>query len=249
VAIFFVVIFMPKMLGGNQYWVTVLALLAINVLLVSSLRSVTLINEISLGQVGFVVIGAYVHATLMMKAASAFLAVAHHQRARGGPHRPHPGLPVPQGERHLLLHPHPAHRRDLQAVAYYWTKVTGGSLGLTGVPGPGKESIPFVGVVSFNKPGNYYYIAIVIIAVALLILYYLERAYIGFQWRAIKDDNTLAGAVGINVIGYKTVNFVIAAFHGGSVRRRVRFVPAQPQSRQHVAVRCHHCPSTSWSTW
>jgi branched-chain amino acid transport system permease protein len=215
VAIFFVVIFMPKMLGGNQYWVTVLALLAINVLLVSSLRSVTLINEISLGQVGFVVIGAYVHATLMMKAHLHFwpsLIISALVAALIGLILAYPFLKV-RGIYFSILTLLTA--ETFRLVAYYWTKVTGGSLGLTGVPGPGKESIPFVGVVDFNKPGNYYYIAIVIIAVALLILYYLERAYIGFQWRAIKDDNTLAGAVGINVIGYKTVNFVIAAFMAG----------------------------------
>ena len=46
VAILVVVFFMPQLVSGNQYWLTVLCLLAINVLVVSSLRSMTLINEI-----------------------------------------------------------------------------------------------------------------------------------------------------------------------------------------------------------
>src|SRR4030042_1656360 len=66
-AVVIVVFMMPQLLSGNLYWLTVLGLLAINILLVSSLRSMTLINEISLGQVGFAIIGAYTHATLMMK--------------------------------------------------------------------------------------------------------------------------------------------------------------------------------------
>ena len=94
--------------------------------------------------------------------------------------------------------------------------MTGGSLGLTGVPGPGQDDRPVRRrrglqqarqLLLHRHRGDR--------GVALLILYYLERAYISFQWRAIKDDNTLAGAVGINVIGYKMVNFVIAAFMAG----------------------------------
>ncbi len=214
VAILLIVVFMPQILRGNAYWITVIALLAINVLLVSSLRSITLINEISLGQVGFVVIGAYVHATLMMKGhvnfwasliisalVAAFIALI----------LAYPFLKV-RGIYFSILTLLTA--ETFRLVAYYWTSMTGGSLGLTGVPGPGKVHIAGA-LVDFNKPGNYYYIAIGIVVIALLILYYLERAYISFPWRAIKDDNTLAGAVGINVIGYKMVNFVIAAFMAG----------------------------------
>ena len=57
VALIAVVLLMPNILSGSTYWLTVLTLLAINVLLVSSLRSVTLINEISLGHVGFALVG------------------------------------------------------------------------------------------------------------------------------------------------------------------------------------------------
>jgi branched-chain amino acid transport system permease protein len=215
VAIVVVVFLMPRILSGNLYWLTVLALLAINILMVSSLRSVTLINEISLGQVGFAVIGAYTQATMMMKAhlpfwpsliisalLSAFIALL----------LAYPFLKV-RGIYFSILTLLTA--ETFRLIAYYWTSLTGGSLGLTGVPGPGKQNVPFVGLVDFNKPGNYYYIAVGVVLIALLILYYFERAYINFQWRAIKDDNTLAGAVGINVIGYKMVNFVIAAFMSG----------------------------------
>jgi branched-chain amino acid transport system permease protein len=215
VAIFVVVIFLPRIFGGNPYWITVIALLAINALLVSSLRSVTLINEISLGQVGFVVIGAYAHALLMMKAHIPFwpsLILSSLIAAFVALVLSYPFLKV-RGIYFSILTLLTA--ETFRLVAYYWTSVTGGSLGLTGVPGPGKMTIPFAGSVDFNKPANYYYIAIGIVLIALLILYYLERAYISFQWRAIKDDNTLAGAVGINVIGYKMVNFVIAAFMAG----------------------------------
>ena len=70
-------------------------------------------------------------------------------------------------------------------------------------------------MVKFDTINTYYYIVIGVVLIALLILYYVERAYVNFQWRAIRDDNMLAGAVGINVIGYKMINFTIAAFMAG----------------------------------
>jgi len=210
-----IVFLMPSLLGGNVYWLTVLGLLAINILLVSSLRSITLINEISLGQVGFAIIGAYAHATLMMRVGlpfwpsiiisglfAAFIALL----------LAYPFLKV-KGIYFSILTLLTA--ETFRLVSYYWTSLTGGSLGLTGVPGPGERAVPFVGTVNFEQPSNFYYIAVGVVLTALLILYYVERAYISFQWRAIKDDNALAGSVGINVIGYKTVNFVLAAFMAG----------------------------------
>ncbi len=215
VAVVVVVFLMPQLLSGNQYWLTVLCLLAINTLMVSSLRSVTLINEISLGQVGFAVIAAYTHATLMMKVGISFwpsLLISGLFSALVALLLAYPFLKV-KGIYFSILTLLTA--ETFRLVAYYWTSITGGSLGLTGVPGPGKQNIPFVGEVDFDRPNNYYYIAVGVVLVALLILYYAERAYISFQWRAIKDDNTLAGAIGINVIGYKMVNFVLAAFMAG----------------------------------
>jgi branched-chain amino acid transport system permease protein len=215
VAIVVVVFLMPQLLSGNRYWLTVLGLLAINILMVSSLRSITLINEISLGQVGFAIIGAYAHATLMMKGDVPFwpsLIISGLFSAVIALLLAYPFLKV-KGIYFSILTLLTA--ETVRLVAYYWTSLTGGSLGLTGVPGPGTQSVPFAGQVDFERPEYYYYIAVGVVLIALLILYYAERAYISFQWRAIKDDNTLAGAVGINVIGYKTVNFVLAAFMAG----------------------------------
>ena len=74
VAVVVIVVFLPDIIGRNPYWVGVLSLMAINILMVSSLRSITLINEISLGQVGFAIIGAYTQTILVMKVGMSFWA-------------------------------------------------------------------------------------------------------------------------------------------------------------------------------
>jgi branched-chain amino acid transport system permease protein len=210
-----VIFLMPNILSGNKYWLTVLTLLVINVLLVNSLRSITLINEISLGQVGFAVIGAYSHAILVMKVGLTFwpamflsgLLAAFIALLLG-----YPFLKV-KGIYFSILTLVTA--ETFRLVAYYWTGLTGGTLGIQGIPSP--EPLHVAGhVVKFDATtNNFYYIAIGVVLICLLILYHFERAYVSFQWRAIRDDNMLAGAVGINVIGYKIVNFVIAAFMAG----------------------------------
>ena len=100
--------------------------------------------------------------------------------------------------------------------------------------------MPFARRGRLRRPNNYYYIAVGVVLIALLILYYVERAYISFQWRAIKDDNTLAGAVGINVIGYKTVNFVLAAFMAGISGALFASYQHNLSRRRHVPLRRHH---------
>ncbi|MCE5255198.1 MAG: branched-chain amino acid ABC transporter permease [Actinomycetia bacterium] len=209
-----VVFLMPNILSGNKYWLTILTLLAINVLLVSSLRSVILINEISLGHVGFALIGAYAQALLMMKGGLTFwpsLILSGLLAAAVASLLGHPFLKV-RGIYFSILTLLTA--ETFRLVVYYWTGLTGGSLGLVGVPSP--EPVTLFGrTVEFNTVNTYYYLAVGVVVIALLILYHFERAYINFQWRAIRDDSMLAGALGINVVGFKMVNFTISAFMAG----------------------------------
>lgn len=205
----------PQLLSGNQYMLSVLALLAINILLVSSLRSVTLINEITLGQVGFALIGAYTHAILVMDVRLSFwpalilsgLFAAFVALLLG-----YPFLKV-KGIYFSILTLLTA--ETIRLVAYNWRSLTGGTVGLVGIPGPEPLNLPFAGLVEFDTINTYYYIVVGVAVVVLLALYGVERAYISFQWRAIRDDSMLAGASGINVVGYKMVNFTIAAFVAG----------------------------------
>jgi branched-chain amino acid transport system permease protein len=165
VALVVVAFLMPNILSGNKYWMTVLTLLAINILMVGSLRSVTLINEVSLGQVGFAVIGAYAEAILVMKAHLTFwpalilggLLAAFVALLLG-----YPFLKV-RGIYFSILTLLTA--ETFRLVAYYWTSLTGGTLGIQGIPSP--EPLHVAGhVVKFDATtNNFYYIAIGVVLV------------------------------------------------------------------------------------
>lgn len=208
-----VVFLMPTILSGNKYWLTVLTLLAINVLLVSSLRSVTLINEISLGHVGFALIGAYAQGLLMMKGGVGFwpsLILSGLLAAVVATILGYPFLKV-RGIYFSILTLLTA--ETFRLVAYY-SDFTGGFVGLLGIPAPASMNL-FGHAVGFETVNTYYYLAVGVVVVALLVLFHFERAYISFQWRAIRDDSMLAGALGVNVIGFKMINLTISAFMAG----------------------------------
>jgi len=74
--------------------------------------------------------------------------------------------------------------------------------------------IPFKGTWSsftFMDKTNYYYIAFALMIIGLLISYLIARSRTGKYFLAIREDETMAEALGINTAAYKTIAFVISA--------------------------------------
>jgi branched-chain amino acid transport system permease protein len=210
-----VVFAMPTILRGSDYWLSVLIVASATILMASSLRTVLLLRQISLGQVGFALIGAYGSALLMMKAGLPFwlsVPVAGFAAAFIALVLSYPFLKV-QGVYFSILTLLTA--ETLRLIAYYWTGVTGGSLGLVGVPSPGSVNLPLIGLVDFGLARNYYYIAAVIALVCMALIYLIEHSHLSVKWQAIRDAEELSGSVGINVMKYKTINFTVACFFAG----------------------------------
>jgi branched-chain amino acid transport system permease protein len=214
-AIVVLLLFLPTILSGNRYLVSVVSLAAINILLVASLRSIFLLGEISLGQIGFATIGSYGGALLVMKAGLNFWAavvVCGLLAAAVALVLGYPFLKV-KGIYFSILTLMTA--ETFRLVAYYWRELTGGTLGLVNIPPASPMMLPFIGTIKFDNLTNYYYIVIIVVLICLFIMYLLEYSHINFRWRAIKDADELALSVGINVIWYKMVNFAIASFFAG----------------------------------
>ena len=209
------VLLLPTILSGNQYLVSVASLAVINILLVASLRNIFLTDQISLGQVGFSLIGSYGGALLVMKAGLNFwvaLVISGLLAAVVALVLGYPFLKV-KGIYFSILTLMTA--EAFRLVAYYWRGLTGGTLGLVNIPPASPMTLPFIGTIKFDATVNYYYIVIIVVLICLFILYLLERSHVNFRWRAIKDADELAMSVGINVIWYKMMNFAIASFFAG----------------------------------
>ncbi|MCZ7665577.1 MAG: branched-chain amino acid ABC transporter permease [Thermoleophilia bacterium] len=204
----------PNVLG-SAYWFTIFTTVVINVLLASSLRTMFLIGRISLGHVGFMLVGAYTSALLSIHAGWPLwgtIPLAALVSALVGLLVAYPFLRV-AGIYFAILTLLAA--ETVRLVAYNWKGVTGGQLGLTGIPGPGSVGVPLIGTVELGRVTGYYYLALVVVVLSLAVLYALERSDLGLKWRSIKDAEPLAQAVGVPVMAYKIANFVIACFFAG----------------------------------
>lgn len=91
-----------------------------------------------------------------------------------------------------------------------WYAMTGGGLGLRGIPRP-EISLPLLGVLSIKTKVGYYYLAL---AFTLLIHWGVARLIkspVGISLMAIRDNETKALMMGLNPLFYKIFVFVLAS--------------------------------------
>ncbi len=60
-----------------------------------------------------------------------------------------------------------------------------------------------------------YYYAFVIFLISFVIIYFIVNSRIGLRFRAVRDDEDLAESIGVNVVRYKILSFVISSFFAG----------------------------------
>ncbi|MCL4367569.1 MAG: branched-chain amino acid ABC transporter permease [Actinobacteria bacterium] len=199
----------PQVLG-SLYWYAVLTTVLINVLLTSSLRVIHLLGRDSLGHVGFMLIGAYSAALLGTRLAVPFWAGI----LAGGILAALLALAVSysfmrvKGVYFAMLTLLTA--ETLRLAAYYWPSLTGGATGMVGIGVPGE----FAGM-SFGTPTNYYFVVVAVVTASLVVLFVFEHSDVGLKWRAVRDAEELATAVGVRTVGYKAGAFVLACFFAG----------------------------------
>jgi len=102
-------------------------------------------------------------------------------------------------------------------VIHNWDSLTGG-VSLSGIPLP--PTIEFLGLrIDFSEKLPYYYLVYFFVFLSLFLIRRLNRSRLGRAFQAIRENGDLAEALGINILRYKLISFVIAstmaAFAGG----------------------------------
>ena len=87
--------------------------------------------------------------------------------------------------------------------------ITNGTAGILGIPG-----IEIFGI-SFKAYDKYYYICLVALALSVIIAMNLLNSRSGRAILAIRESDIAAEAMGINVVNYKIVAFMVSAFIAG----------------------------------
>ena len=91
----------------------------------------------------------------------------------------------------------------------------GGFSGISNIPVPDLIRIPFLPPIEFTSNIQFYYLALVILLVVILIFKALYNSWVGRAWTAIGLSPRLAESIGINIFRYKLLSFVIASAIAG----------------------------------
>lgn len=94
-------------------------------------------------------------------------------------------------------------------TALNWESLTGGPLGIKGIP------VPHLFSVSFRSSRNYYYLFLVTALLFLFVTGRVVRSRVGRAWMSIREDQAAARALGVEASRYKALNFMYGAFWAG----------------------------------
>ena len=96
--------------------------------------------------------------------------------------------------------------------------ITNGAKGISGVDSLNLFGLKFSGVYhwfGFKVPALWLYLLMLVIVAIIFVCLRLQHSRIGRAWHAIREDEDVARAMGINLRNYKLLAFAIGASFGG----------------------------------
>jgi len=90
-------------------------------------------------------------------------------------------------------------------IIFQWYSFTGGDNGLQGVVPPHY----------LFRANAYYYFALLVVTIAMIVLRLITESPFGYTMRAIRDNTERTEFIGVNVRRYMLVNFIIAGMFAG----------------------------------
>ncbi|MBM4308092.1 MAG: branched-chain amino acid ABC transporter permease [Deltaproteobacteria bacterium] len=220
----------------SGYLITILITIVIYAMLAHSLNIITgHAGQISLGHAAFLGIGAYTSAMLYTEAGFSFWVSV-----------PLSGL-VAGAIGALLAIPCLRVRDDFLAITtmgigfvaeavFLYTPFFGGAMGIGGINLPGWFGR------EMTKP-EYFLLIAAVFGLLLLLDHRTGRSWIGLAWASIREDEQAAGAMGVDVVRFKVLAFIlgsaIAGLAGGFYAHFLTFI--MPQNfgfGQSIAILC-----------
>jgi len=104
-----------------------------------------------------------------------------------------------------------------EAIRLCWVQFNnpfGGFRGLRRIPVLEVDLGDFL-YINFGAPVPYYFFALIMVIVCLVMMYRIENSRIGFVFHAVHHKDLLAQSVGVNARRYRTIAFVTASFFAG----------------------------------
>lgn len=184
--------------------VTIFAILALSLTVLSGTA-----GQISLGQAGFLAIGAYTSGLLTTEHAWSFwpaLLLAGVISAILGAIIVRPALGLTG---HYVAIATLGIGAMVSALILNLEWLTRGPLGVMGIPAP------LIFDHAIFTPRDYFLLSAAVLLVCVALVLVLQRSQLGRVWRSIRDDEVAARSSGVDLAGYKSLAFGLAAFVAG----------------------------------
>jgi branched-chain amino acid transport system permease protein len=199
----------PRVLG-NEYLIRIATMMAIYVVLASSLNLIIgFTGMYSLGHGAFYGIGGYTSAILAVTLGWPFwltMPLAGLFTALVGAFL---GLATLRLRQTFLVFGTLAFGEIVRIVIMNWPSLTRGPMGIPGIPNP-----TFMGH-ELSSSSQWYYLILVFAALMVFIIYRLYHSRVGRAWVAIREDEVAASSMGVSVFGYKVLAFTISCLIAG----------------------------------
>ncbi|AZU64202.1 branched-chain amino acid ABC transporter permease [Neobacillus mesonae] len=216
------------MLGDfiNPYYLQVASFIMINIILGLSIYVTLSSGQLSLGNAGFMGIGAYTSALLTINYDMPIVVGVIAGALAAGIIGILIGIPSLRLTGVYLAIATLGFGEVIRVFLINWESLTKGAVGLSGIPQIGRELLKFFRDAGFNplsiglKNNQFVYLLVLILLVIIniLLIWFLIRqnkSRVGRAFAAIKMDEKAAEAMGINITYYKVLSFVQGAVISG----------------------------------
>jgi len=103
----------------------------------------------------------------------------------------------------------------ISIVAGNWIGLTGGYTGVVGIPLPTAIRLPWGWEIQFQDRMAQYYLVLACLLLTLGVMHRLVYSLLGLSFMAVRNNEILAGAVGIDTFRVKILSFVVGNFFAG----------------------------------
>ena len=197
-------------LAGNEYLLRIATMMAIYVVLASSLNLIIgFTGMYSLGHGAFYGIGAYTSAILATSLGWPFwltMPLAGIFTALVGAFL---GLATLRLRQTFLVFGTLAFGEIVRIIIMNWPSLTRGPMGIPGIPSP------VIFGFELSSSTHWYYLILVFAVLMVFVIQRLYRSRVGRAWVAIREDEVAASSMGVSVFGYKVLAFTLSCLIAG----------------------------------
>ena len=209
------ILILVPVLFRNLYQLGVITFMLINVLLAVSCWFIMTTGQVTLGHAGFAAIGGYLSAALIARYGMGSWWSLLIAMITAGMIALVIGYITLRIKGIYFIVATLALGEVIRVVFGAWDDPFGGLVGIMNLPPPNAIVIAGLPAIEFASKVSLYYLTLVLALSGIVIMHRLNRSPIGLVFQGIRQADDLAENVGINIMGYKVLAFVIGCMFAG----------------------------------